>query len=101
MDASTIGSNTYGDTNGGAIDLALTRGISLSNASAVGTTASADFGLGLGRGGDIQVAAPQMNIDASFVVSQTLGEGAAGGVSVQAGTVGITGGGSIGSLTQG
>lgn len=101
MDGGTILSNNYGDIDAGTIDLSLAQSVSLSHASTVGSVASADFGIGLGRGGDVHVSAPQTNIDGSFIVSQTLGAGAAGGVSIQAGTLAVTGGGSVGSVTQG
>lgn len=101
IDNSTITSNTFGDTNAGAIDLSLTQGIQISNGSSIGTIASADFGFGLGQGGGVRLAAPQVNIDGSSVQTTTFGEGPAGNVSVQAATLALTAGGNIGSNTSG
>jgi filamentous hemagglutinin family protein len=101
MDGGTILSNNFGDIDAGTIDLSLAQSVSLSNASNVGSVASADFGVGLGRGGDVHVSAPQVNIDGSFVLSQTFGAGPAGGVSIQASTLTVTGGGTVASATLG
>ena len=99
VDSSTITSSSFGDTDGGTIDFSLTRGIEFSNLTNIGTIASADFGIGLGRGGNIQLAAPQISINGAIVLSQTFGEGAAGNVSLQGATVELINGGTVGSQT--
>ena len=101
MNGGTILSNNFGDIDAGTINLSLAQSVSLSNGSAVGSVASADFGIGVGRGSDLHVSAPQVNIDGSSIISQTLGEGAAGNVLLQAGTLTVTAGGSLGSVTLG
>ena len=102
VDNSTIGSQTFGDTSGGAVDLSLDRSIEVSNAPTpmgVVTFASAG-GFGVGRGGDIHLAAPKITINAASVSSTTSGDGRAGDVSVQADTLAVIGGGALGSFTQ-
>ena len=111
IDSSTITSNTFGDTNGGPIDVSMSQGIHIANGSSVGTTASADFGFGQGRGGNIQLVAPQVEIQGfdpssqtgspSFIVTTTFGTGPAGNVSVQAGTLTVTGSSTLGSSSAG
>lgn len=107
VDASFINANTYGyglledgetPIGGAPIEISMAESITLTNGAGIRTTASADFGFGMGRGGDIRIDAPDVSIDGSFVVAGTSGTGPGGNVSFNVGNLAITGGGGVGSL---
>ena len=96
MEAGTIASENFGDLDDAGIHLSFSESINLTAGSFVGTNA-----FGLGRGGNVTVSAPQVNIDGSFVLTSTFADGGAGAVSFNVGTLAITGGGTVGSSTLG
>ena len=98
VDASAINADTYGDLPGAPIEVSMAESITLINGAAIATTASADFGFGTGRGGDIRISAPEVGIDGSFVVGRTFGTGPGGNVSFNVGNLALTGGAGLGSL---
>jgi filamentous hemagglutinin family protein len=87
LDSSSIYAQTFGDVDGAvtAVDIDMHDSITLSNGSVIFSFASA-----MGRGGDIAMTAPALTMDSSSVASQSYGDGDAGNISINAGTLNLT-----------
>jgi filamentous hemagglutinin family protein len=99
IDGAFISAHTFGELNGTSaigIDLGATQQLVITNSSTVGTETFAG-----GRGGDIRLAAPVVEISGtSSVTTATSGAGRGGDIDVTADTLRVTGGASINSVTQ-
>ena len=100
MDASTIQASTVGAVDGArtAVDIQVSQDAALTNGSSIVTLTS-----GLGRGGDVQLTADTLTMENDVQGIQTAtvdGDGVAGDVVLNVGTVSLMGGSSIQSLSQ-
>jgi filamentous hemagglutinin family protein len=100
IDGAFISANTFGELNGTSvvgIDLGATQQLVITNSSIVGTETFAG-----GRGGDVRLAAPSVEISgSSSVTAATSGAGRGGDVDVTADSLRVTGfDASLGTFTQ-
>jgi filamentous hemagglutinin family protein len=100
IDGAFISANTFGELNGTSvvgIDLGATQQLVITNSSIVGTETFAG-----GRGGDVRLAAPVVEISgSSSVTAATSGAGRGGDVDVTADSLRVTGfDASLGTFTQ-
>ena len=96
---SGVFSTASGAGNGGLIGISAPT-VDLSNAATVATI-NTGMGVSSQKGGDVRIAAGNLQVDGAFVQSGTTGDGSGGSISITADTVSLTNGAQLVSNTSG
>ncbi len=93
---------TGGSGSGGAVTITAAESVTITGAGGDGWPSGvyADTYIA-GKGGDITIATPQLAVHGGLIWANTLGEGAAGTVTLNVGTLTLSGGGQVSTSTAG